>query len=165
MSVNFKRMALLVLSAFILLIQSNPVLAQMDKVAKNGDVVEIHYVGKLKDDTVFDKSEGREPLKFTIGSRNIIKGMSDAVVGMSVGQKKTVTIPSMEAYGPYNDKLVFSIPTNKLPPGVKSGDRLTNPQGSTVLVKEIKEGQAFLDANHFLAGKDLVFDISLLTIK
>ena len=104
------------------------------------------------------------PLKFTLGEKNIIPGMSQAIRGMKVGESKTVTIASKDAYGPYNDKLVFEVPTKNLPPGVKAGMPLRDPQGNMVLVKEVKGDKSVLDANHILAGKDLIFDIKLVSI-
>ena len=83
---------------------------------------------------------------------------------MKVGESKTVSIPSKEAYGPYNDKLVFEVPTKNLPPGVKAGTPLRDPQGNMVMVKEVKGDKSVLDANHILAGKTLIFDIKLVSI-
>jgi FKBP-type peptidyl-prolyl cis-trans isomerase 2 len=136
-----------------------------DRVAKDGDKVSIHYTGKLDDQSVFDTSENREPLEFTLGEPKIIPGMNNAVRGMKVDQSKTVSIPSDEAYGPYDDKLVFEVPTKNLPPGVKTGTPLRDPQGNMVLVKEVKGEKSVLDANHILAGKTLIFDIKLVSIK
>ena len=135
-----------------------------NKMAKDGDKVSIHYTGKLEDQSVFDTSESREPLEFTLGEKNIIPGMNNAIRGMKVGESKTVSIASKDAYGPYNDKLVFEVPTKNLPPGVKAGTPLRDPQGNMVLVKEINGDKSVLDANHILAGKTLIFDIKLVSI-
>jgi len=135
-----------------------------DQPAKDGDKVSIHYTGKLEDQSVFDSSESREPLEFTLGEKNIIPGMSNAIVGMKVGESKTVSIASKDAYGPYNDKLVFEVPTKNLPAGIKAGTPLRDPQGNMVLVKEVKGDKSVLDANHILAGKTLIFDIKLIGI-
>lgn len=132
--------------------------------AKDGDKVSIHYTGKLEDQSVFDSSESREPLQFTLGEENIIPGMNNAIRGMKVGESKTVSIDSKDAYGPYNDKLVFEVPTKNLPPGIKAGTPLRDPQGNMVLVKEVNGEKSILDANHILAGKTLIFDIKLISI-
>jgi peptidylprolyl isomerase len=166
---NLKRVPvlLLLMCGFIvcgLVVWALPVAAE-DRMAKDGDKVSIHYTGKLEDQSVFDTSENREPLEFTLGEKNIIPGMNNAVRGMKTGESKTVSIPSKEAYGPYNDKLVFEVPTKNLPPGVKAGTPLRDPQGNMVLVKEVKEEKSILDANHILAGKTLIFDIKLVSIK
>lgn len=147
-----------------LMIWASSVVAE-DRVAKDGDKVSIHYTGKLDDQSIFDTSENREPLEFTLGEPKIIPGMNNAVRGMKVDQSKTVSIPSDEAYGPYDDKLVFEVPTKNLPPGVKTGTPLRDPQGNMVLVKEVKGEKSVLDANHILAGKTLIFDIKLVSIK
>ena len=146
-----------------LLVWVLPAVAE-DRAAEYGDKVSIHYTGKLKDKSVFDTSKDREPLKFTLGEKNIIPGMSRAIRGMKVGESKTVTIASKDAYGPYNDKLVFEVPTKNLPPGVKAGTPLRDPQGNMVMVKEVNGEKSVLDANHILAGKDLIFDIKLVSI-
>ena len=165
---NLKRVPLpllLICGLFVcaLLVWALPAVAG-DRMAKDGDKVSIHYTGKLEDQSVFDTSESRQPLEFTLGEKNIIRGMNDAVVGMKVGESKTVTIPSKDAYGPYNDKLIFEVPTKNLPPGVKAGTPLRDPQGNMVLVKEVKGDKSILDANHILAGKNLIFDIKLVSI-
>ena len=136
-----------------------------DRVAKDGDEVSIHYTGKLEDKTVFDTSKDREPLEFTLGDKNLIPGMTNGVRGMKVGESKTITIPQEEAYGPYDDKLVFEVPTKNLPPGITAGTPLRDPNGNMVMVKEVKEDKSILDANHILAGKTLIFDIKVVSIK
>jgi peptidylprolyl isomerase len=136
-----------------------------DRVAKDGDKVAIHYTGSLEDKTVFDTSENREPLEFTVGDKNLIPGMTNGVRGMKVGESKTITIPQEEAYGPYDDKLVFEVPTKNLPPGITAGTPLRDPQGNMVMVKEVNAEKSLLDANHILAGKTLIFDIKVVSIK
>ncbi len=151
-------------AVFLAAILSIPASALADGAAKEGSVVEIDYVGKLQDDSIFDKSEGRGPLKFTVGSKNIIPGMSDGVIGMMVGDNKTVTIPAKEAYGERNEKMIFEVPLKNLPQGVKAGSKLTSPQGQMITVKEVKKDSAVLDANHFLAGQTLIFEIKMVSV-
>jgi len=139
--------------------------AAEDRVAKDGDTVSIHYTGSLEDKTVFDTSENRDPLEFTVGDKNLIPGMTNGVRGMKVGESKTITIPQEEAYGPYDDKLVFEVPTKNLPPGITAGTPLRDPNGNMVMVKEVNEDKSILDANHILAGKTLIFDIKVVSIK
>ena len=139
--------------------------------AKAGNKVKVHYKGTLTDGTVFDSSEGREPLEFTVGKGEMIAGFDRAVNGMSAGDTKTVTIPSAEAYGDRDDELVFTVQKSMLPPGATPnvGDMLQirQPQGPPmpVFVKEIGEDTITLDANHPLAGKDLTFEIKLEEVK
>ncbi|MGD2122405.1 MAG: FKBP-type peptidyl-prolyl cis-trans isomerase, partial [Gemmatimonadota bacterium] len=85
--------------------------------AKSGDLVHVHYTGRLDDKSVFDTSEGRDPLTFQLGKGQVVPGFDEAVSGMEVGEKKTVTIPSAEAYGSRVDQLVFTAPRENLPPG------------------------------------------------
>lgn len=162
---TYKGRAVLFASAlFLVAILSIHSSALAGEAAKEGSVVEIDYVGKLQDDSVFDKSEGRGPLKFTVGSKNIIPGMSDGVIGMKVGDNKTVTIPPDQAYGVRNEKLIFEAPMKNMPPGIKAGSKLTNPQGQIITVKEVKKDSAVLDANHFLAGETLIFEIKMVSV-
>ncbi len=168
MTRNLKRVAILLsMCGFLvcgLAVWASAVFAE-DRMAKDGDTVAIHYTGKLEDQSVFDTSENREPLEFTLGEKNIIPGMNNAIRGMKAGESKTVSIAPAEAYGPYNNELVFEVPTKNLPPGVKAGTPLRDPQGNMVLVKEVNAEKSLLDANHILAGKTLIFDIKLVSIK
>lgn len=138
---------------------------------QNGNTVQVHYHGRLNDGTTFDSSEGREPLEFTVGSGMVIKGFDDGVMGMEVGQKRTVQIPAENAYGPHNADMLLEFPSEQFPPDMKPevGMRLnmSNQQGQTfpVVIVEIRETSVLLDANHPLAGQDLTFDIELVGIK
>ena len=138
--------------------------------AKQGDTVHVHYKGSLEDGQVFDTSEGRDPLSFTIGSGQVIPGFEDAVVGMSLNEKKNVTIPVDQAYGPRNEELVLTVPKDQVPPDINPevGQKLQmqgpNDQPVIVEVTEVVEEHIKLDANPPLAGKDLVFDIELVQI-
>ncbi len=137
---------------------------------KNGDSVKVHYTGKLVNGEQFDSSEGREPLEFTVGAGMMIKGFDDALPGMKVGDKKTVNIPAAEGYGETDPSAIIEFPKENVPEDMKlePGQQLTlsNEQGQPfpVVVKEVKDDVIILDANHFLAGKELVFDIELMEI-
>ena len=141
----------------------------MQKV-KSGDKVKVHYHGRLTSGETFDKSEGRDPLEFSVGSGMVIKGFDDGVTGMSVGEKKTVHIPFMDAYGPKNPEMIFEMPKDKFPQDMEIEPGLVlamgNGQGQQlpVTVTEIKEEVVILDANHQLAGEDLIFDLELVEI-
>ncbi len=138
--------------------------------AKSGDKVKVHYHGKLTNGETFDKSEGRDPLEFEIGAGMVIKGFDDGVTGMNVGEKKTIHIPFMEAYGPLNPDMLIDMPKERFPKDmdIEVGMALavSDQQGNQhqVVIKEIKEDIVILDANHPLAGKDLIFDLELVEI-
>ncbi|MDB5251111.1 MAG: peptidylprolyl isomerase [Flaviaesturariibacter sp.] len=138
--------------------------------AQNGDKVRVHYHGKLRSGETFDSSEGREPLEFTIGSGQVIKGFDDGVTGMDVGEKKTVEIPVGDAYGEKNDEMVIEFPKSQFPPDMNPevGMQLmmNNGQGQSfpVNIVDVKEDTVLLDANHPLAGQDLIFDLELVEI-
>ncbi len=138
--------------------------------AKAGDKVKVHYHGKLTDGTTFDSSEGRDPLEFTVGQGDVIKGFDDGVTGMTVGQKKTVHIPADEAYGQKDSNRVVDFPKANFPqdltPEVGMQLSMTNGSGQVipVVIVEVAEETVKLDANHPLAGQDLVFDIELVDI-
>lgn len=161
---NLKQVPAFFLFICGLLVWALPATAE-DRMAKDGDKVSIHYTGSLEDKTVFDTSENRAPLEFTVGDKNLIPGMNNAVRGMKVGESKVVSIPPEEAYGPRSEKLIFEVPTKNLPPGIKAGTPLKDPNGNMVLVKEVNGEKSVLDANHILAGKTLIFDIKLVSIQ
>lgn len=138
--------------------------------AKTGNTVHIHYTGRLDDGTVFDSSQDREPLAFTLGEGQVIPGFEAAVTGMEPGQSITTEIPSDEAYGPRRPEMEISMPRSQFPDGL-------NPEVGQQLQMQTPDGQAVpvtvtgasdeaidLDANHPLAGKDLTFDIELVKV-
>ena len=138
----------------------------MSEVAKAGDPVSINYTGKLEDGTVFDSSDGRDAFQFEAGSPEIIPGMNAAVIGMKVGEAKTVQISPDQAYGEFEQELVLRVAADKVPPDVKVGDALSDgtESGMNWLVTEMTGEEVVLDGNHPLAGKTLVFDIELVGI-
>jgi peptidylprolyl isomerase len=137
---------------------------------KSGDKVKVHYHGKLTNGETFDSSEGRSPLEFEVGGGMVIKGFDDGVTGMSIGEKKTVNIPFNDAYGPRNPEMIIEFPKDRFPQDmeIEVGMPLAMSGGNgeqfQVVVTEIKEDSVMLDANHPLAGQDLVFDIELVEI-
>ncbi|KPN63663.1 FKBP-type peptidyl-prolyl cis-trans isomerase SlyD [Aliiroseovarius sp. xm-m-379] len=136
----------------------------------SGAQVAIHYTGTLEDGSVFDSSEGRDPLSFTVGSGMIIPGLDKALPGMTVGEKKKVTIAPEEAYGPRHDQAVMDVPRSDIPAEIplEVGLQLqmSGPQGQPipVTVTALTEESVTLDANHALAGKTLIFDFELVSI-
>lgn len=140
------------------------------KQVKEGDVVKVHYTGKLTNGEQFDSSVGREPLEFTVGAGQMIKGFDAALPGMNVGDKKTVNIAAADGYGERSDEAIIEFPKENVPAemALKPGMQLTlsNQYGQPVpvVVKEVKPDVVILDANHFLAGQELVFDIELVEI-
>jgi FKBP-type peptidyl-prolyl cis-trans isomerase 2 len=138
--------------------------------AQPNDTVKVHYTGKLTDGTVFDSSREREPLEFTIGQQQVIPGFEKAVEGMSPGETKTATIPPEEGYGSFRDDLVQKVGREQFPPEaqVEEGQRFrASADGQDVLltVVEVDDESVTVDANHPLAGKDLIFDIELVEIE
>ena len=138
--------------------------------AKNGDTVKVHYNGRLISGETFDSSAGREPLEFEVGSGTVIKGFDDGVTGMKVGEKKTVNIPAEQAYGEKNPDMVIDYPRSQFPEHIdlKVGEQLVMSSASgqqfQVRIAEIKDDVVLLDANHPLAGEELIFDIELVEI-
>ncbi len=138
--------------------------------AKKGDSVKIHYTGTLEDGTVFDSSAGRDPLTFTLGGGQVIVGFEEAVLGMAIGNKKKVTIPSHKAYGEKNEELVIEVPMSQVPPDldpeVDQKLQMGGPNGELVVVTvvAVTDEVVVLDANPPLAGKDLTFELELVAI-
>jgi FKBP-type peptidyl-prolyl cis-trans isomerase 2 len=138
--------------------------------ASIGDTVRVHYMGKLEDGTVFDTTVARDPIEFTIGQGQVIAGFEQAVIGMEPGQSQTVHIPASKAFGPYQEGLVQMVHPDQLPEGVRPevGQQLEIPkdngQSFVVRVADVSESAVTLDANHPLAGKDLIYSIRLVEI-
>ncbi len=141
----------------------------MEEVKQNNQV-KVHYKGTLTDGTVFDSSEGREPLSFTVGGGNMIPGFEKAVLGMKLEETKTVQIPCEEAYGQKRDDLIQEVNKSLLPEGMSPeiGQKLQSQDQTgrnfVVTVTEVKESTITIDGNHELAGKDLIFEIKLVEI-
>ena len=137
---------------------------------KNGDVVKVHYTGKVQDGEQFDSSVAKEPLQFTVGAGQMIKGFDTGVVGMKVGDKKVVVISAEEGYGERSEEAMIEFPKENVPAemNLEVGLSLTlqDQEGRPfpVTVTEIREDAVVLDANHFLAGKTLVFDIEMVEV-
>jgi len=141
------------------------------KQAQAGDNVQVHYKGTLPDGQLFDSSEGREPLAFQLGSGQVIKGFDDGVTGMEIGDKKTIHIPNEEAYGPVNEDMIINFDRAQIPADIplEIGSTLNmhqdgNGQVIPVVIKEVSEQFVLLDANHPLAGQDLIFELELVGI-
>ena len=138
--------------------------------AKVGDTVKVHYTGRLDDGTMFDSSVDKDPLEFTIGSGNIIPGFEQAVVGMSPGEQKTETILTDNAYGPYVEEMVIVVDRTQMPsemePEVGQQLQIQHEMGQIipVIVTDVTGASVTLDANHPLAGENLIFEIQLLEI-
>ena len=139
--------------------------------AKRGDTVKVHYTGKLTSGDQFDSSAGRDPLEFTVGGGQMIPGFDAAIPGMNIGEKKTITISPENAYGEKNEEAFIEFPKASIPgdmkleTGMKLQLRNESGQPFPVVVTEVKDDMVVLDANHELAGKELIFDIELVEIK
>jgi FKBP-type peptidyl-prolyl cis-trans isomerase 2 len=137
---------------------------------KPGDTLRIHYTGTLSDGTVFDSSDGRDPLEFTLGAGQVIAGLDAGLEGMRVGEARTLTIPADQAYGPHDPAGRQAVPRGQVPPelSLEVGTmlELTLPEGQVmpVTVAEVTEETVVLDANHPLAGQDLTFVVEMMEI-
>lgn len=139
--------------------------------AQSGNTVKVHYTGKLHDGTVFDSSHNRnEPIEFTLGQQNMIPGFEKAVEGMAVGDTKTAEIPANEAYGEKKTDMIIQVPKTEIPADIKPevGQQLAmqgnDGQQMPVTVTEVADDTITLDANHPLAGKDLIFELELVNV-
>ena len=140
------------------------------KRVESNSTVSVNYTGKLEDGTIFDSSlvEGREPLKTTLGQGQLIKGFENGLLEMQVGESKTIEIPSEDAYGEYLEYLIQEVPLEQMPGDVEVGTQLfsqTEMGPVNFVVKEIKEMTVVLDANHPLAGKNLIFELEVLDVE
>jgi peptidylprolyl isomerase len=138
---------------------------------KKGDTIKVHYHGKLTDGTTFDNSAGREPLEFEVGGGMVIGGFDNGVMGMTIGEKKTIEIPADEAYGQKQEEMIMEFPKDRFPedmvPEVGMQLNMSNGSGQNfpVVIVDVQEAVVILDANHPLAGQDLIFDLELVEIK
>jgi FKBP-type peptidyl-prolyl cis-trans isomerase 2 len=138
--------------------------------AKANDKVKVHYKGTLDNGQIFDSSEGKDPLEFTLGTGQVISGFDKGVIGMEVNQSKTINIPCAEAYGEVREELIQEVPKSQLPEEIKPevGLQLVSktPDGNQIplVVTEVKEQSIVVDANHPLAGQDLTFEVTLVEI-
>jgi peptidylprolyl isomerase len=138
--------------------------------AQPGDTVHVHYTGTLADGSEFDSSRDRTPLEFTLGTGQVVPGFERAVTGMNVGEMKTVTIPSADAYGPRRDELLLEVPRAQIPPHITPtvGQRYQVGAGDRavpVVVSAVADDVVVLDGNHPLAGEDLTFALHLVDIR
>jgi len=138
--------------------------------AKKGDKVKVHYTGSLKDGTVFDSSRERDPLEFVLGGGMVIAGFDEGVEGLDIGESVTVTIPPERGYGPRREEMIITIPREQFPghlnPVIGDKYQVPDPSGrlAVLTVTDINNESVVLDANHELAGKDLIFEIELVEI-
>lgn len=138
---------------------------------KAGDKVKVHYHGRLRNGETFDSSQGREPLEFTVGNGDVIKGFDQGVMGMEPGEKKTVEIDVVDAYGEKQQEMLIEFPKAQLPADLKPEPdmqlMMNNGSGQSfpVRIAEVKDESVVLDANHPLAGEDLIFDLELVSIE
>lgn len=137
---------------------------------KQNDKVKVHYTGKLASGEVFDSSEGRDPMEFQMGTGQIIPGFENGIIDMKVNEKKTIVIPSAEAYGEPREELIQEVPRDKLPqeiqPEVGMGLVSKSPDGQEIqlIVKEVKDDAIIVDGNHPLAGQELTFEVEIVEI-
>jgi peptidylprolyl isomerase len=136
---------------------------------ESGKTVKVHYKGTLDDGSVFDSSEGKNPLEFRVGCGQVIPGFDAAVVQMEIGETKTIKIPCAEAYGESKKEAIITIPHEQIPGDVKPEVgyqlQIKTSQGTfPARVVEVSEKGATIDANHPLAGKDLTFELTLVEV-
>jgi FKBP-type peptidyl-prolyl cis-trans isomerase 2 len=138
---------------------------------KENNTVKVNYTGKLSDGQVFDSSEGKEPMEFTLGQGQLIPGFEKGLIDMKLNEKKTITIAKEEAYGDINNDLIQEVEKTQLPqdmtPEVGMGLVSKSPDGQemNLLVVEVREESIVIDGNHPLAGKELIFDLEVVEIK
>jgi FKBP-type peptidyl-prolyl cis-trans isomerase SlpA len=138
---------------------------------KENNTVKVNYTGKLADGQVFDSSEGKEPIEFTLGQGQLIPGFEKGLIDMKLNEKKTITIAKEEAYGEVNKDLIQEVKKTELPqdmaPEVGMGLVSKSPDGQemNLMVVEVREESIVIDGNHPLAGKELIFDLEVLEIK
>jgi peptidylprolyl isomerase len=135
-----------------------------------GSKIKVHYTGTFDDGEVSDSSRQTQPFEFEVGTGQVIPGFDNAVVGMKAGETKQVRLTEDEAYGPYNQEMVFDADPNQFEEGLSPeiGQQFqTQMQDGTPLlltVKAVSDDKITLDANHPMAGKALNFDLEVVEV-
>jgi peptidylprolyl isomerase len=138
--------------------------------AKDGDKVKVHYTGKLENGEVIDSSKDRQPLEFEIGGGSVMPGVEKGIIGMEIGDTKSIQIPPEDAFGPWRRELLVDLRRNEFPEnmnltvGQTLQMRHTDGDPLSLIITDVNEETVTLDANHPLAGKTLVFDVELISI-
>jgi len=138
---------------------------------KDNDTVKVHYTGKLADGQVFDSSEGKDPIEFTLGQGQLIPGFEKGLINMKLNEKKTINIPKDEAYGDSREDLIQEVQKSELPEEIKPEvgmglvSKSQDGREMNLVIAEVKEESIVVDGNHPLAGKDLIFDLEVVEIK
>ncbi|MGD9282011.1 MAG: peptidylprolyl isomerase, partial [Desulfobacterales bacterium] len=141
----------------------------MQKV-ENGQFVSVHYKGTLQNGEVFDTSEGRHPLEVEMGAGQVLSGFEEALLGMSLNEKKVFTLDPEDAFGQKDESRIHSFPRADIPsevnPEVGQTVALSSPQGRQVpaMITEVDDEKVVVDLNHPLAGQTLTFDIEVVGI-
>jgi peptidylprolyl isomerase len=150
-----------------------------NKPVENGDTISVDYVGKLEDDTVFDTSEKEvaleagiynekrdyKPLTFTVGAGQMIKGFDEGVVGMKIGEEKTLKISPEDAYGEYREEYAKELPRDAVNFTPEVGMQLATETGLRGTITDVKEENFVVDFNHSLAGKTLIFKVKIISME
>ena len=130
-----------------------------------GDLIRIHYTSRSLDGSVIETSDRRDPLEFRVGSEDFIPGLSLGVIGMQLGESRTITAPPERAFGRHNPDLIQTTPVSVLPEEAQVGDQLTAVLGKATLdvwIQKLTAHEAVVDANHPLAGETLVIDVKVV---
>lgn len=166
-------------SFILLILMAEDITTDTSKRIDNGDTISVNYVGKLEDGTTFDTSlkevaieagtynqmRSYEPLTFTVGAGQMIKGFDEGVVGMQMGEEKTLTIPPEEAYGEYREEFAREIPLDAVDFTPEVGMRLATDNGLTGTIIDVNENNFVVDFNHELAGKTLIFSVKIVSVE
>lgn len=166
-------------SFVLLILMAEDITKDTSERIENGDTISVNYVGKLEDGTIFDTSlkeaaieagkynqmRDYEPLTFTVGAGQMIKGFDEGVVGMQVGEEKTLTIPPEEAYGEYSEEFAREIPIDAVDFTPEVGIRLVTDNGLTGTITKVSENNFVVDFNHELAGKTLIFVVKIVSME
>ena len=135
---------------------------------KPGTKIKVHYTGTLSDGTIFDSSDGKQPLEFTIGENQVIPGFENEIKNMKLNEEKTIKFKAKDAYGEIDERLIAIVPRNKFPPEIQAGGHLLlkGPEGQRIpaFIKEVKDDEVIIDLNHPLAGKELNFKVKVVAI-
>lgn len=133
----------------------------MNAQVKAGDRIDLHFELKVEGEVVHSTNNG-DPVQVVAGSSDTIKGLSNGIIGMSVRDKKTLDIPSQDAYGPRDESLVLEVDRDQLPAEAEMGHILESETGESWIVLKVAKDRAVVDGNHPLAGRDITVVVNIV---
>lgn len=137
----------------------------------DGMVVTFDFTLRLNEDEIADTTQGQMPLRFVVGTGQLLPGLEDAMIGMVVGEERQITLKPEDAYGEWDEDALEEVAISELPEGADLEEgmplEVTDSEGETyeASVYEVRGDKVILDYNHPLAGETLQFDVKVVDVR